>query len=96
MLGLLKFKNCFIYKTSFVACNRTYYGEVGQTYDLELHRPREPKIPYICHLTFTASGGEFGDIVQVNIDFLSHLQRYLHFNETSTSKRDITERWIKF
>lgn len=54
------------------ACNRTYYGEVGKAYDLELHRPKEDKLPYICQLTLTAAGGNFGDIVQVGgrlIDF---------------------------
>jgi hypothetical protein len=50
---------------SFAGCNRTYFGEAGRTYDLELHRPKEDKIPFICHLTFTAGGGEFGDLVQV-------------------------------
>lgn len=49
----------------FSGCNRTYFGEAGKTYDLELHRPKEDKIPFICHLTFTAGGGEFGDLVQV-------------------------------
>lgn len=53
----------------FIAeCNRTYYGNVGLTYNLELHRPKEDKIPYICLLTFTASGGIHGDIVQVRVD----------------------------
>lgn len=46
-------------------CNRTYYGNVGLTYDLELHRPKEDKIPYVCVLTFSAAGGQQGDIVQV-------------------------------
>lgn len=32
---------------------------------MELHRPKEEKIPYICLLTFTAAGGMHGDIVQV-------------------------------
>lgn len=49
----------------FPGCNRTYFGETGKTYDLELHRPKEDKIPFICHLTFTAGGDEFGDLVQV-------------------------------
>ena len=53
------------------ACNKTYYGEVGKTYDLELHRPKEDKVPYICKLTFNASGGELGDIVQVIYIFLT-------------------------
>lgn len=48
------------------ACNKTYYGDVGKTYDLELHRPKEDKVPYICKLTFNAPGDDFGDIVQVS------------------------------
>ncbi|KAL1373925.1 hypothetical protein pipiens_005059 [Culex pipiens pipiens] len=47
-------------------CNRTYYGNIGLTYDLELHRPKEDRIPYVCILTFTAAGGNNGDIVQVS------------------------------
>lgn len=47
------------------ACNKTYYGDVGKTYGLELHRPKEDKVPYICKLTFTAPGGDLGDIIQV-------------------------------
>lgn len=38
---------------------------MGKTYDLELHRPKEDKVPYICKLTFNAPGDDFGDIVQV-------------------------------
>ncbi|XP_055630213.1 uncharacterized protein LOC129771009 isoform X2 [Toxorhynchites rutilus septentrionalis] len=49
-------------------CNRTYYGNIGLTYDLELHRPKEDRIPYTCILTFTAAGGNQGDIVQVTLD----------------------------
>ncbi|XP_051171873.1 uncharacterized protein LOC127288453 [Leptopilina boulardi] len=49
-------------------CNKTYYGEVGKTYDLELHRPKEDKVPYICKITFNATGGDFGDIVQLTFD----------------------------
>lgn len=61
------------------ACNRTYYGDIGKTYDLDLHRPREDKLPYICHLTFTASGGNFGDIVQVCCCFLFSSPRWYIF-----------------
>ncbi|CAB0012863.1 unnamed protein product [Nesidiocoris tenuis] len=50
------------------ACNRTYYGEVGKTYDLELHRPKVDRLPYFCKLTLTAGGGRFGDIVQVTLE----------------------------
>ncbi|XP_055536271.1 uncharacterized protein LOC129724969 isoform X2 [Wyeomyia smithii] len=49
-------------------CNRTYYGNIGLTYDLELHRPKEDRIPYVCILTFTAAGGNHGDIVQVTLE----------------------------
>ena len=50
---------------SVAACNRTYYGDVGKTYELELHRPREDRLPFICHLTFQAGGEDLGDLVQV-------------------------------
>ncbi|XP_008558829.1 uncharacterized protein LOC103579250 [Microplitis demolitor] len=49
-------------------CNKTYYGDVGKTYYLELHRPKEDKVPYFCKLTFNAVGGNFGDIVQLTFD----------------------------
>ncbi|CAD6214644.1 GSCOCG00004158001-RA-CDS [Cotesia congregata] len=49
-------------------CNKTYYGDVGKTYYLELHRPKEDKVPYFCKLTFNAPGGNFGDIVQLTFD----------------------------
>lgn len=49
----------------FTECNRTYHGNLGITYHMELHRPKEDKIPYVCLLTFTAAGGVHGDIVQV-------------------------------
>lgn len=32
---------------------------------MELHRPKEDKIPYVCELNFTAAGGQHGDIIQV-------------------------------
>ncbi|KAI4504001.1 hypothetical protein M0802_000472 [Mischocyttarus mexicanus] len=51
-----------------VACNKTYFGDVGKTYSLELHRPKEDKVPYICKLTFSAPGGDLGDIIQLNFD----------------------------
>ncbi|XP_023290102.1 uncharacterized protein LOC105700757 [Orussus abietinus] len=49
-------------------CNKTYYGDVGKTYDLELHRPKEDKVPYVCKLTFAAPGSDYGDIVQLTFD----------------------------
>ncbi|XP_028157307.1 low-density lipoprotein receptor-related protein-like [Ostrinia furnacalis] len=45
-------------------CNRTYYGDIGRTYELELHRPREDLVPYVCLITITAAGGIHGDLVQ--------------------------------
>jgi hypothetical protein len=32
---------------------------------MELHRPKEDKLPYVCTITFNAAGGANGDIVQV-------------------------------
>ncbi|CAL8109741.1 unnamed protein product [Orchesella dallaii] len=48
-------------------CNRTYYGEVGGTYSISVHRPssRESQLPYVCQLTFAAGGNRFGDLVQL-------------------------------
>lgn len=47
------------------ACNRTYYGDIGKTYDLELPKPRPDRLPFLCHLTFTANGHHHGDFIQV-------------------------------
>ncbi|XP_056645743.1 uncharacterized protein LOC130450988 [Diorhabda sublineata] len=59
-------------------CNKTYYGVIGKTYDLELHRPKEDKIPFICFLTFTANGGDFGDLIQLTFDSFT-LGRFVSF-----------------
>ncbi|XP_030765063.1 uncharacterized protein LOC115889262 [Sitophilus oryzae] len=59
-------------------CNRTYYGLIGKTYDLELHRPKEDKVPFVCHLTFAAAGGEYGDLIQVTFDSFT-LGRFVSF-----------------
>ncbi|XP_044729645.1 uncharacterized protein LOC123292996 [Chrysoperla carnea] len=50
------------------ACNRTYFGEVGRTYELEIRRPREDRLPFLCHLNFTAGGGSYGDLIQLTFD----------------------------
>jgi hypothetical protein len=34
---------------------------------MELHRPKEDKLPYVCLITFAAAGGANGDIVQVSV-----------------------------
>ncbi|GLH06301.1 LOW QUALITY PROTEIN: uncharacterized protein LOC103523051 [Gryllus bimaculatus] len=49
-------------------CNRTYYGDVGKTYELELHKAKEERLPYLCHLTFTANGLSHGELVQLIFD----------------------------
>lgn len=54
----------------FAGCNRTYYGDIGQTYALELHRPKQDRVPFVCVLTFTAAGGQHGDVVQVSNHYL--------------------------
>ncbi|KAF6206679.1 hypothetical protein GE061_017915 [Apolygus lucorum] len=50
------------------SCNRTYFGDVGRTYELEIRRPREDRLPFICHLNFTAGGGDLGDLIQLTFD----------------------------
>uniref|UniRef100_A0A6P4G2G5 Uncharacterized protein LOC108053533 n=1 Tax=Drosophila rhopaloa TaxID=1041015 RepID=A0A6P4G2G5_DRORH len=47
-------------------CNRTYYGDIGRTYAIKVPTPQWNKLPFLCHLTFTASGHDQGDIVQVS------------------------------
>ncbi|XP_011559939.3 uncharacterized protein LOC105390349 [Plutella xylostella] len=61
-------------------CNKTYYGDIGRTYELELHRPREDLVPYVCLLTITAAGGVHGDLVQVLFDSFT-LGRFTSFTE---------------
>ncbi|XP_060521214.1 uncharacterized protein LOC132698910 [Cylas formicarius] len=50
------------------ACNRTYYGDVGKTYDLRVIKGPQARLPFLCHLTFTANGQSHGDIVQIIFD----------------------------
>ncbi|XP_046659628.1 uncharacterized protein LOC124353702 [Homalodisca vitripennis] len=56
-------------------CNRTYYGDVGKTYQLNLHKPREERLPFLCHLTFTANGHSHGELVQLIFDAF-HVGRF--------------------
>lgn len=56
---------------SVAACNRTYFGDVGRTYELEIRRPREDRLPFLCHLNFTAAGRDLGDLVQVRDNLTS-------------------------
>lgn len=61
----------FIYYYMYIClprtvCNRTYYGDIGRTYAIKVPTPQWNKLPFLCHLTFTASGHDQGDIVQVS------------------------------
>ncbi|XP_041977811.1 uncharacterized protein LOC121732087 [Aricia agestis] len=61
-------------------CNKTYYGDIGRTYEMELHRPREDLVPYVCLLTVTAAGGIHGDLVQILFDSFT-LGRFTSFTD---------------
>ncbi|XP_022903444.2 uncharacterized protein [Onthophagus taurus] len=52
-------------------CNKTYYGEVGKTYELEIKRPNEEFIPFLCFLNFTATGKSFGELIQISFEAFS-------------------------
>jgi len=54
-------------KILFTACNRTYYGDVGKTYEFELHRPKPDKLPFICFIKLVAPGHRLGDLIQVRM-----------------------------
>lgn len=65
------------------ACNRTYYGEVGYTYRLNVKKSSKDR-PFLCHLSFTASGQEHGDFVEVSIMTL-YVYIRLKYNEDLNS-----------
>lgn len=65
-LKLFSTKSLISKRSLSTGCNKTYYGDIGRTYELELHRPREDLVPYVCLLTITAAGGIHGDLVQVS------------------------------
>ena len=44
-------------------CNRTLYGEINKTYEVEV--PKPSNVPFDCTINLTALGEEHGDIVQV-------------------------------
>lgn len=82
----------------FSVCNRTYYGDVGKTYDLTVNKSKDDRLPFLCHLTFTANGQTHGDIVQVerilkyySDSFIpsSLFQIHLSFRKTNTLYRSI-------
>jgi len=57
--------------TMCTPCNRTYHGREGHTYKLDLPRPAEERLPFLCHLTFTAAGQGYGELVQLLWDAFS-------------------------
>ncbi|XP_066595099.1 uncharacterized protein [Prorops nasuta] len=59
-------------------CNRTLYGDVGRTYRVEVRRPQEDRLPFLCHLNFTAAGSDLGDLVQLTFDTFT-VGRFLSF-----------------
>ena len=49
---------------------------MGRTYDLEIRRPREDRLPFLCHLNFTAGGKDLGDLVQVSVWLSESMMRW--------------------
>ncbi|CAL4068032.1 unnamed protein product [Meganyctiphanes norvegica] len=53
-------------KPGCTACNSTYYGEVGRSYEINLEEGGPLKPPFTCHITFVAAGDIYGDLVQIS------------------------------
>ncbi|CAL4125396.1 unnamed protein product, partial [Meganyctiphanes norvegica] len=53
-------------KPGCTACNATYYGEVGRSYEINLEESDTLKPPFTCYLNFAAAGDIYGDLVQVS------------------------------
>lgn len=83
-------KTSFSFVFFFAVCNRTYYGDVGKTYELKLDKPIEGRLPFLCHLTFTANGHMHGDIVQVSI-FTIKLKFLYIFHNKQKNKQSISK-----
>lgn len=58
-------------------CNRTWFGDIGKTYEMEIDKPNA--LPFVCHLNFTAPGDSHGDIIQVSTSNHSRFQFQFHF-----------------
>lgn len=67
MYWVSSFDHTIIYISNSIGCNRTYYGNLGMTYNLELIKPKDERLPFVCELNFTAAGGVHGDIFQVKV-----------------------------
>lgn len=63
---------------SVLVCNRTYYGDVGNSYRLAVKKLQKEK-PFLCHLSFTASGQEHGDFVEVSVIILYMMIKYITY-----------------
>lgn len=61
-------------RSHHTVCNRTWFGDVGKTYEMELDKPTV--LPFICHLNFTAPGGSHGDIIQVSNGNVTQKSRF--------------------
>lgn len=60
---------CPLSTETLIVCNRTWFGDTGKTYEIELDKPKT--LPFICHFNITAAGGYHGDIIQVRYIFCS-------------------------
>lgn len=69
----------------FSVCNRTIYGDIGRTYSLRVPPPQWNRLPFLCHITFTASGHEQGDIVQVSASLFFITIKLLHVYPNNNS-----------
>lgn len=59
-------------------CNRTWFGDIGKTYEMEIDKPNA--LPFVCHLNFTAPGDSHGDLIQVSISNHSRFQFQFQFH----------------
>lgn len=67
----------FLIRIRQTVCNRTWFGDIGKTYEMEIDKPNA--LPFVCHLNFTAPGDSHGDIIQVSTSNHSHFQFQFHF-----------------
>lgn len=67
---------------------------------IQVPTPQWNRIPFLCHLTFTASGHEQGDIVQVgnhfhNETFPQH-HRHSQLRATNENEKSLSEKISHF
>lgn len=61
-MGSVSLMHAFVQRQT--VCNRTWFGDIGKTYEMEIEKPNA--LPFVCHLNFTAAGDSHGDIIQVS------------------------------